>query len=324
MTQPKKKEKKDLSLKGLVNEIGPIITLASVLIFLMIQLRQSYQKQRSTILLLIGVIFMVLAIILWYVSQRLVRSIKMKKMLQYFTISLVLIGFTGCLTYMVSPSLPPENQLLNIFEEHNLNSSIVFALYNKTKARSNLIKTLKDNELKVVIFKKSQDELIEIIYTPEIDASGITIISELPEDEYCIGLSFFGIILDYVESINVDHQRVEFVELISKNIQGTVIFEAMDSLNNPLSDIFFTIKSNTDEALRGHKTGKNGKTIDFWIYSLSKKSIGSYYAVVEMEDANGNKHEVWRSETFRPIFKRTGDKFETIRAIINKPPNLKK
>jgi hypothetical protein len=302
------------SSRPLLGELGALLPIVIGLTAMMIQLLQTYQKQKSTILLFFGAVLLALSTIFWRKSIRTDGRNKMKRLV--IPLLVTLLGLAACASVFFLPTPPLRNQLLDIFENRNLNGSIVLAFYNKNKDENNLIKS-SIGELKVVIFKKLNNDSVEIIYKPEIDPSGITIISELTEGEYCIGISFFGIILDYVENVNVDYNRFEFVELILKNPQGIIRFEALDSSNFPLSNIYFEIRSTTEQPFRGWKTGKDGKTLDFWIYSLTEKSIGSYYAVAEIEDANEIRHEVWRSKSLRPFFKHEGDKYETIRAIIN-------
>lgn len=305
----------------LLGELGALFPIVIGLTLMMIQLLQTYQKQKSSILLFFGVVLLVSSSIFWRKGIRTARRKKMKKLIT--PLLLTLLGLAACTSVFISPTPPLRNQLLDIFENRNLNGSIVLAFYDKKKGENNLVKS-SIGELKVAIFKKLNNNSVEIIYKPEIDPSGITIISELPEGEYCIGISFFGIILDYVENVNVDHNRVEFVELILRNPQGIIKFEALDSSNSPLSNIYFEIRSYTEEPLRGWKTGKDGKTTDFWIYSLTEKSIGYYYAVAEIDYSNEMKHEVWRSEPFRPLYKYTGDRFETKPVVIKLSENQKK
>lgn len=303
-------------------EYALLIGIVSGIIMLIIQLQQSYRMQKSTIWLIPASLFFLLALIFWNRIQRLEGNRKMRKKIMIITIILLVMGLAGCATFFFTPQGLPEDQLLDIFENRNLNGSIVLAFYNGSKGKDHLVNNV-DQELKVVVFRKNDDS-IEIIYSPEIHPSGITIMSELPEGEYCIGISFFGIILDYVEQVYIDHNRVEFIELIRKNPQGIVKFEAVDPSDNPLSGIIFQIKSSSDEPLREWETGNDGKTIDFWVYSLSEKSIGSYYAIAMVRDENGNEQILWCSENFRPHFNHVGDKYSTIRAVIKIPDNIKK
>lgn len=319
-----RKEKKKTSAQSLLTtpyiNIG-LIPILLALISSIIAFQHIYNKQKSTLYLVIGsILFFVSGLLLNKASGK--KEKKMKKIM-VLGIILSLLGFAACSFYISAPSQPVKNELFHIFENRDLNGSIVVVLWDGAKGKGTLIKNPK-SQLKIDIFKKFDDGSIETVYKPEIESSGVTVISELPEGEYCVGISFNGIILDYVDHVRTGSSRVEFIELINKNPEGTIKFEAVDQSNRPLSGIRFDIWSDRGLPFRGGRTLKNGQTNDFWIYSLTDKSIGSYYAVAEMEDEASHRREVWRSKPFRPFFKYVGDKCEVMRAIINLTGNLKK
>lgn len=202
---------------------------------------------------------------------------KTLKTLRFLLLVFLTLFFMACYVF-IYPQKTKEDTLSSLLADRELNNTLILAAKRFVGGKKKLVNTKEEPELSYMIMKKNDRSWIEYEVS-DLDSSGYTLISGLPEGEYQVKLMFYGIKLDVADRIFIDSTRGHFIELETPRYKGCLDLIVKDEENQPLANAFVTITpGETFSAARGVITGKDGKTTKCqWLYSA--KYEDDYYLI---------------------------------------------
>lgn len=319
-------EKEDSMLKG-INLLKFFIPLILGAFILILNVQVNIQKASSIYLLIISFVLILLSIILEYtskISRYNSEKTKIKKqknisitiyiLLSFAVIFIVIFIFSGNEHYK-------NSEYLEFYDNNNLSGTISVVAWDNYKGNNRIMKNY-DKELSLCVFKLDSSKSVYWKEDFDFDSSGVTNISSVPKGIYNIGISFFGIILDFIPNVQIEQNRYSFLDIILKNYNGKLQFQVLDSLNNPMKNKKVVLVSSAGIALRGTTTDDLGISDYQYIRSINKNSVGNYFAEVYSVDSNNNSILLFKSQPLTPYFSRPNETGEIIKLVIKQEKNL--
>lgn len=194
-----------------------------------------------------------------------------------YTLLLIVTAASGHTAWNVEKRFSPD-PLYDVMVMKPFSNNLLIAVHSMEGNSEALVDAAREPELSLDVRRRLPSGGSVLQRSTKPNERGYAFVSGLPDGEYEVDLKFYGIVLDRISKLKIDHRSGAYAELHTPRYQGCITFKVVDANNHPVQGVSLTVAPGEGfYQIRESVTDEEGETECLWLYSTGKSD--SFYLV---------------------------------------------